>query len=282
MRAMKRQAASPKRHIVNNGERRILKSWKEIASYLGIGVRTAQRWKADRGLPVKQPGSARSAVLAVSDEIDRWLLGSPDASRERETEPEFGDILATDRLWSRQSRPRQFEEEVQSLLELGRLITYESEHAILSKIATYALSLCKAESSGFSIFDTAENEAEIFRWTATRGRMQTFEGGTTPAAFSPCGFCLERNSPQLFRHPEKFYSYLKPISPIAELLLIPMHDDNAWVGTIWVMCHRKRRLFDGEDARLMLQLGSLASAVVTSRGRRSLTAKVGALGSVDP
>jgi len=276
MRAIKRQAAPPKDPIVNDGEHRILKSWKEIASYLGIGVRTAQRWKADRGLPVKQPGSGRgSAVLAMSEEIDRWLLDSPNVPREREFDANgFSDILATDRLWNRPSRPRRLEEEVQSLLELGRLITSQTEHAILSKIAAYALSFCKAESSGFSIFETVENEAEIFRWTATRGRMQTFEGGTTPAHFSPCGFCLERNSPQLFRHPEKFYSYLKPISPIAELLLIPMHDDNAWVGTIWVMCHQKRRSFDREDARLMMELGSLASAVIMSRRRNTLEAKV--------
>jgi hypothetical protein len=29
-----------------------LDSWKEIASYLGRGVRTVQRWECEEGLPV--------------------------------------------------------------------------------------------------------------------------------------------------------------------------------------------------------------------------------------
>ena len=114
---------------------------------------------------------------------------------------------------------------------------------------------------GFSILETAEDGGEIFRWTATCGGMARFEGGSTPADFSPCGFCLERNSPQLFRYPEKHYAYLEPIAPLAELLLIPMHDDNVGIGTIWVISHQGRRKFDREDARVMLDLGSLASAV---------------------
>lgn len=248
-------------------DRKILKSWKEIASYLGVGIRTAQRWKHKRGLPIKQPGSARrSAVLGLPHEIDRWLLDSSSPPEKREAErPELAEIVATDILWNRHSRPMQLEREIQALLELGRSMAHQDQRAILSKIATYALTLCKAESSGFSILETAENGVEIFRWIATCGRMQPFEGGTTPADFSPCGFCLERNSPQLFKHPERHYSYLQPISPIAELLLIPMHNGNAWLGTVWVMCHQKRRTFDREDARLMMDLAGLASAVF-SRG----------------
>ncbi len=52
----------------------VLNSWKEIARYLGRGVRTVQRWETEAGLPVHRPrGYARSAVLAMSDEIDLWL-----------------------------------------------------------------------------------------------------------------------------------------------------------------------------------------------------------------
>ena len=52
----------------------ILNSWKEIAAYLGRGVRTAQRWERDLALPVRRPrGKDRSAVFAVPTEIDAWL-----------------------------------------------------------------------------------------------------------------------------------------------------------------------------------------------------------------
>lgn len=58
----------------------VLNSWKEIASHVGRGVRTVQRWERDLGMPVRRPRSkSRSAVLAMSDEIDAWLRSAPTA-----------------------------------------------------------------------------------------------------------------------------------------------------------------------------------------------------------
>jgi hypothetical protein len=57
---------------------RVLNSWKEIASYVGRGVRTVQRWEANLGLPVHRPkGKTRSAVLAFAEELDAWLRHTP-------------------------------------------------------------------------------------------------------------------------------------------------------------------------------------------------------------
>ncbi len=54
--------------------RHILNGWKEIASYIERGVRTAQRWEALLGMPVHRPAlKDRSAVVAFSDELDRWI-----------------------------------------------------------------------------------------------------------------------------------------------------------------------------------------------------------------
>jgi hypothetical protein len=59
-------------------ERRILNSWKEIAAYVGRGVRTVQRWETQLGLPVHRPaGKDHSAVLAFSSELDEWLNRRP-------------------------------------------------------------------------------------------------------------------------------------------------------------------------------------------------------------
>ena len=55
----------------------ILNSWKDIAKYLGCGVRTVQRWEK-LGMPVRRPKKGiRSAVLAISGEIDAWLKRRP-------------------------------------------------------------------------------------------------------------------------------------------------------------------------------------------------------------
>lgn len=52
---------------------RVLTSWKEIAQYLGNGVRTVQRWELDYGLPVRRFGDqTRHAILAIPEEIDTW------------------------------------------------------------------------------------------------------------------------------------------------------------------------------------------------------------------
>lgn len=48
--------------------------WKEIASYLGKGVRTVQRWEQELGLPVRRPDGPENSnkILAVRQEIDEW------------------------------------------------------------------------------------------------------------------------------------------------------------------------------------------------------------------
>ena len=52
----------------------VFTSWKEIAVYLGAGVRTVQRWEHDRGLPVRRPtGNPAGIVSASRVELDRWL-----------------------------------------------------------------------------------------------------------------------------------------------------------------------------------------------------------------
>ena len=52
----------------------ILTSWKDIARYMGKGVRTVQRWEMDFGLPVRRPqGSNKKAVLARPSDLDAWL-----------------------------------------------------------------------------------------------------------------------------------------------------------------------------------------------------------------
>ena len=56
---------------MENGTR--LDSWKEIAAYLGRGVRTCQHWERNLGLPVHRlDGSSKSRVCAYAGELDVW------------------------------------------------------------------------------------------------------------------------------------------------------------------------------------------------------------------
>ncbi len=56
-------------------EQKILNGWKEISTHLERGVRTAQRWELQFGMPVHRPASKRrTAVVALADELDTWLV----------------------------------------------------------------------------------------------------------------------------------------------------------------------------------------------------------------
>lgn len=62
-------AAGPKE------ETGLLTCWKDIARYMGKGVRTVQRWEQTLDLPVRRPrgNSHKSAVLARAQDLDTWL-----------------------------------------------------------------------------------------------------------------------------------------------------------------------------------------------------------------
>jgi hypothetical protein len=49
-----------------------LETWGEIASHLGVEVRTAQRWERRMGIPIRRLEGGQ-AVFAFVDELDAWL-----------------------------------------------------------------------------------------------------------------------------------------------------------------------------------------------------------------
>jgi hypothetical protein len=64
-----------------------LNSWKEIAGFLRVDVKTAQRWESTRGLPVRRlPGEGRKTVFAFQDEIEAWLSAGTGGAAEGERE----------------------------------------------------------------------------------------------------------------------------------------------------------------------------------------------------
>src|SRR6478672_7125929 len=70
-----------------------LDSWKEIATYLGRGVRTVQRWEREEGLPVHRLAhEKRGNVYARREELAAWW-----ESRRRTlaTQPEAPDLDPT-------------------------------------------------------------------------------------------------------------------------------------------------------------------------------------------
>jgi len=62
----------------------LLTSWKEIANFLGKGVRTVQRWEATLGLPVMRPADNRCGiVMARPSDLEAWVLNGRQRSQRK-------------------------------------------------------------------------------------------------------------------------------------------------------------------------------------------------------
>lgn len=62
----------------NSQQLEIFSGWKQIADYLGKGVRTAQRYERALSLPVHRPaGTSKGSVIATKAELDGWINASP-------------------------------------------------------------------------------------------------------------------------------------------------------------------------------------------------------------
>jgi hypothetical protein len=76
----------------------VLTGWKEIARYMGKGVRTVQRWEQYFGLPVRRAlGSDKRAVLARPRDLDQWVAARCETRIDGDRRREHVEL---DRTWS--------------------------------------------------------------------------------------------------------------------------------------------------------------------------------------
>jgi PAS domain S-box-containing protein len=141
----------------------------------------------------------------------------------------------------------------------------DSPSGIFQTLAETILDITQCDSAGLSLLTrdgkTPDGCGKRFYWPAIAGMWNPHVGGGTPRNFGPCGDVLDQNRTLLFRHFERRYPYLVPVSPAAEeCLLVPFYVAGEAVGTIWGIMHNNRRKFDAEDDRVMASLGKFASS----------------------
>jgi GAF domain-containing protein len=167
-------------------------------------------------------------------------------------------ILCTEELRHRPWRPPDYEKENGALVALLNELLHSPSN-ILQILADTILDVTQCDSSGLSLLTKADG-GKRFYWPAIAGMWKPHIGGGTPRDFGPCGDVLDRNCTLLFRHFERRYPYLVPVSPAAaECLLVPFYVGGKAVGTIWGIMHDDRGKFDAEDDRIMRTLGRFAS-----------------------
>jgi signal transduction histidine kinase len=181
-------------------------------------------------------------------------------------------ILITDALARRASRQPDRQAEIDAFHALARQMATQPD-GLLKALVRAAVLLCRAGSAGVSLLEQDEDGNELFRWVALAGAYAGNEGGTTPRDFSPCGTCLDRNSPQLYSHPARCFTYFNPVvPPIVEGLVLPFGTEMPVLGTIWIVSHDESRQFDAEDVRVMSALADFTVAAL----RLSTTAEANA------
>src|SRR5258706_8912005 len=171
------------------------------------------------------------------------------------------DVVTTSRLRERPSRAPDHAAENRALVALAQSMT-DSPQGVFQKLVDSALELTGAGSAGISVFEMEGGEG-IFRWRATAGAFAPFVGGTMPRDVSPCGLVLDRNALQLLEDPARQWPRIAELRPaITEVLLVPFHQDEVPVGTVWVLSHSPAKRFDAEDARVISSLSAFASLAV--------------------
>jgi PAS domain S-box-containing protein len=173
-------------------------------------------------------------------------------------------VLCTEELQSRPSRAPDFEKENRALVKLASALA-DSPSTIFHTLAVTIHEITQCDSAGLSLLTRDGKKPHVdgqrFYWPAICGMWNPHVGGGTPRNFGPCGDVLDQNRTLLFRHFERRYPYLIPVSPAAkECLLVPFYVEGQAVGTIWGIMHSDRHKFDAEDERIMASLGKFASS----------------------
>lgn len=167
-------------------------------------------------------------------------------------------ILCTEELSRRPLRLPDHEKENRALIALVKALA-DSPGNILQTLADTILKVLDCGSAGISLL--ARDGGKRFYWPAISGSWKPHIGGGTPRDFGPCGDVLDCNSPLLFKHVERRYTYFEPVKPaVEEALLVPFHVAGKAVGTVWAVTHDARHRFDGEDKRQLETLARFASA----------------------
>ena len=171
------------------------------------------------------------------------------------------DILITSELTRRRPRTPDYASESRALAALAREMAANPCN-LPQTIVDRAVDLCRADTAGISVL-AADTDGEYLSWEALSGVYDSYTRRRMPRHFSPCGTTLDRNAPQLFLYPARYFTdFARAEAPIVEALVIPVYVSGWPRGTLRIMAHDETRHFDAEDMRLLTSLAAFTSAAL--------------------
>ena len=194
---------------------------------------------------------------------------------EREPGMDLRDLLGDPEFLTRTGKKRNYHQPFDGLRLLAQVFA-EHPQDILQELVNVAVSCCGADSAGINLAEPNEAGEPTFRWIAIAGSFEPYLGGRTPRFFSPCGTCLDRGRPQLYRVTKPYYDFLGVTAePIVDGMLIPWEADNIR-GTIWAVSHGSERAFEPPDYELLRSLADFVAIILrqqASDAKAKLAAK---------
>jgi len=172
------------------------------------------------------------------------------------------DFPIAEELSRRTPRSHDLKAENLALQTLARQLA-ASPRTLLKTLVAIAQDLCGAASVGVCLLEENATSKQICRWVALAGAWEAAEHTNTPRTLRLSGVGLDRQTPQLYFAPEKYFTDLQQLElPIAEALVVPLHAENQSLGAIWIVSHDADREFDAEDLRIAIALADFAVAAL--------------------
>jgi signal transduction histidine kinase len=182
---------------------------------------------------------------------------------------ELHDLLSDQEFLDRSDATDRAQKRFVALQTLAHVFT-DAPRVVLQKLVEIAVEFCGADSAGISLEEADDQGNPTFRWVALSGTFSPYLNGRTPRFFSPCGTCLSRGCPQLFRVTKPYYDFLGVVAePITDGMLIPWTSDQQR-GTIWAISHGSAETFNSEDYKLLSALADFAGISVRLTEREQL------------
>ena len=166
----------------------------------------------------------------------------------------LNDVDIRPELDARPRRSPNYEDEHSVFALLAVELTGNSRE-FLQMLARVALDLCSAHTAGVSLL-----EGDDIRAHAVAGVLASARGTAVPREQSPSGLCIDGDQPQLMYLPDRCFPAMYADPRIVEILLVPFHDRQRAIGTVWIASHSQERQFDREDERIVNVLARYASA----------------------
>ena len=155
------------------------------------------------------------------------------------------DALMTSELTRRRPRVPDYASENSVLVALAREMAVNPCN-LLQTLVDKTVDLCRAGTAGISVLKT-DTDGEYLACEVFSGVYAPDVGSRIPRHFSPSGTTLDRNAPQLFSYPARYFTYFPQVAaPIIEVLVVPIYVSGHPCGTVWIMAHDATRHFDAE------------------------------------